>query len=522
MVLRSLRGAVHEFRRHLALKKVAGHSPPHCCIPSSHKFEIESSLDEALSNSSISGIKYRDNQNDDLVIGIAKEDVPILAVCLSEFCSKNALHLEVHHENIKRVAAGTRKIEKELNRRKWCKVLLNDLTRCKTIRFSLEVWQSRPGFYVAPRRNPFIQRYWIGMEMETAPFREAGLKDLASLTPYTSTLLNVAPIDFVFTWVNSDDPNWSQMKSKYIALNRNGTQDSIEGSPQLKPFLQNDSDAIERFRSRDELQYAVRSIFQYASFFRNMYIVSNCSPPNWLDLESDRVHWVWHEQILPQSSLPTFNSHAIETALHRIPGLSERFVYLNDDMMIARPTTPNDFFFPNGIEKIRFENYGNVAGITSPHQPDYLNGAINSSHLLEKKYARSSMSLLTHSARSMRKSTWNALEDEFGKELANTSGHRLRSIDDQNPCFLYAHFSVLNGTGVPDDEDTELVQVNHNFKKIFKSFLRRKKQGKYGELPLSICINDGGGSKDDPDWDRVTGQFLNQFFDVPSPVEKTR
>lgn len=41
---------------------------------------------------------------------------------------------------------------------------------------------------------------------------------------------------------------------------------------------------------------------------------------------------------------PTFNSLAIETSLHRIPGLKERFVYLNDDFFIRRPVYPSTFF----------------------------------------------------------------------------------------------------------------------------------------------------------------------------------
>ena len=46
----------------------------------------------------------------------------------------------------------------------------------------------------------------------------------------------------------------------------------------------------------------------------------------------------------PEEYLPTFNSHTIEMNLHRIKGLSEQFVYFNDDMFINKPMKPRDFF----------------------------------------------------------------------------------------------------------------------------------------------------------------------------------
>ena len=41
---------------------------------------------------------------------------------------------------------------------------------------------------------------------------------------------------------------------------------------------------------------------------------------------------------------PVFNSHAIESALHKITDLAEHFVYLNDDIFVRRKLTPCHFF----------------------------------------------------------------------------------------------------------------------------------------------------------------------------------
>lgn len=54
-----------------------------------------------------------------------------------------------------------------------------------------------------------------------------------------------------------------------------------------------------------------------------------------------------------QSHLPTFSSPAIETHIHRIPGLSQKFVYLNDDVMFGKDVWPDDFYSHSKGQKVR-------------------------------------------------------------------------------------------------------------------------------------------------------------------------
>jgi hypothetical protein len=51
---------------------------------------------------------------------------------------------------------------------------------------------------------------------------------------------------------------------------------------------------------------------------------------------------IWPLEAL--SGLPTYNSMAIETNMHRIEGLAEHFVYANDDMLFLEPLEPKDFY----------------------------------------------------------------------------------------------------------------------------------------------------------------------------------
>ncbi len=46
-----------------------------------------------------------------------------------------------------------------------------------------------------------------------------------------------------------------------------------------------------------------------------------------------------------------FSSPAIEAHLHRIPGLSKKFIYFNDDVFLGAPTKPEDFVSVSGVQK---------------------------------------------------------------------------------------------------------------------------------------------------------------------------
>lgn len=46
--------------------------------------------------------------------------------------------------------------------------------------------------------------------------------------------------------------------------------------------------------------------------------------------------------------LPTFSSAGIETLLHRIPKLSKRFLYLNDDVYVGCDIYPDDLYTHGG------------------------------------------------------------------------------------------------------------------------------------------------------------------------------
>ena len=109
-----------------------------------------------------------------------------------------------------------------------------------------------------------------------------------------------------------------------------------------------------RFISRDELRYSLRSVHLFAPWVRNIYLVTSGQVPAWLDLDHPGVRVVPHDEIMPADALPTFNSHAIETSLHHIPGLAEHWLYFNDDFFLGRPIRPEALFSPAGLSSVFF------------------------------------------------------------------------------------------------------------------------------------------------------------------------
>ncbi|CAL8318384.1 unnamed protein product [Lota lota] len=108
-----------------------------------------------------------------------------------------------------------------------------------------------------------------------------------------------------------------------------------------------------RFEDNEELRYSLRSVERHAPWVRHIFVVTNGQIPSWLNLDNSRITVVAHQDIFQNlSHLPTFSSPAIETHIHRIPGLSQKFIYLNDDVMFGKDVWPDDFYSHSKGQKV--------------------------------------------------------------------------------------------------------------------------------------------------------------------------
>lgn len=133
-------------------------------------------------------------------------------------------------------------------------------------------------------------------------------------------------IDFVVPWVDDTDPVWRAKKAKYTGI------EMTEGNSEV------------RYRDWDTLKYWFRGVEKYAPWVRYVYFVTDDQKPEWLDVNHPKLKWVKHTDFIPGEYLPTFSCQAIEWNLHRLPEISEQFVFFNDDVFMIRATRPEDFF----------------------------------------------------------------------------------------------------------------------------------------------------------------------------------
>ncbi|WP_241630464.1 Stealth CR1 domain-containing protein [Rosenbergiella nectarea] len=137
-------------------------------------------------------------------------------------------------------------------------------------------------------------------------------------------------IDFVVLWVDGDDQSWIDCYNNYRKM-------QYPLSPNIDKF---------RFRDMKTFNYLFRSFEKYTPWVNKIHVVTCGHYPEWLNALHPKINLVKHSDFIPHDYLPTFNSTSIEMFLDRIPELSEKFVYFNDDMIINKPL-PIDFFFQN-------------------------------------------------------------------------------------------------------------------------------------------------------------------------------
>ena len=132
-------------------------------------------------------------------------------------------------------------------------------------------------------------------------------------------------MDIVITYVDGLDPQWRRTYSEATG----------------KPVNE------KRYRDWGTLRYLMRGIEKHLPDVGKVFLVvsSESQVPGWVNRETVRV--VLHSDIIPERFLPVFNSTAIEMFLHRIEGLSEQFLYFNDDFFPMQDCSMEDFF-PDG------------------------------------------------------------------------------------------------------------------------------------------------------------------------------
>lgn len=102
-----------------------------------------------------------------------------------------------------------------------------------------------------------------------------------------------------------------------------------------------------------ELRYMLRSIAEFAPWVRRIFVmVPGGEQPNFVPPNSRYIEVVTHAQVMPRKYLPTYNEHAVQCYLDRVPHLSEHFIFMNEGMFFGAALSPWDFFTNTGLPRI--------------------------------------------------------------------------------------------------------------------------------------------------------------------------
>lgn len=321
-----------------------------------------------------------------------------------------------------------------------------------------------------------------------------------------------SPVDIVYLWVDGSDPVW-RAKRHAAALGL-GAEEAQSMAPH--------GNVEGRFRDNDELRYSLRALERFFPNHGHVYIVTDGQTPPWLK-GSGRLTVISHQDLLPAERLPTFDSGNIESYIHRIPGLSERFFYFNDDVFFGAPVRLDRWFWPGGFY-VAWSNDQAVDG--GPMRPG--DNSLENASRLSAEWLKGQPSLkpagyrhtprtFAHSPRPLLKSLLFRLEDEAPELFERVRSGVFRTWD--NPTLVsdfvlrwalahglaqvrdHTHLYLATGERDPSGSLAELLNAN-------------------GQLDF-FCINDTTDDAHGQDPRLTQAQaVLQQLFPHASPFEQ--
>ena len=327
-------------------------------------------------------------------------------------------------------------------------------------------------------------------------------------------------IDIVVPWVDGSDPEWLKERNEY------------------RPSAQSDGSSA-RYREWGLFQYWFRSIEKYAPWVRKIHLVTWGHLPPWLNTDHPKLHVVNHKDYMPKEYLPTFSSHVIELNMHRIPDLSENFIYFNDDVYLGREVKPEDFFV-NGLpcdaavmgmvriaDNFSFLPYINLNMLGLINMTFSKKGAIknNPSKWFNLKYGKDMLfnlyllpgSCVTgfknfHTCVPYNKKTLEEVWEKFPEECHNTCLNRFRSREDVNQ-YLFRYYRLMKGEFTPHKPNSSYLTLGADSTETVEKVLKSRKY-------KVVCVNDDPMSCDFETEQKKTVKIFEEVFPEISQFEK--
>jgi len=249
------------------------------------------------------------------------------------------------------------------------------------------------------------------------------------------------PIDAVITWVDGSTDDHRRKRHKYMA----------EASLALHENAINPH----RWVCSDEILYCLQSIQNHAPWTRKIWIVVDGETPDLSSLSDDiraKVEFAYHQDIFDGFTevLPTFNSLAIESMLWRIEGLSERFMYFNDDVFLTAPLNSTDVF--QGLTPVLRGKWVDRSDLL--RSPKMRDDPAKFNHFMQMNAAKiigfeaNRLFSAAHVVHPFRRSKMATLFEKYPEHFMNNITHRFRDLSQFLPQGLHNHACIAEGDTV--------------------------------------------------------------------------
>lgn len=221
--------------------------------------------------------------------------------------------------------------------------------------------------------------------------------------------------DIVYLWHDPGDPDWVRRRNETLRMHHDD------------PFYAG-LGPVEPVNALGELKYSLRSLERCFPEHGTIYVVVDGQVPDWLNPTHDDFELVQHSEIFDDPRLlPTFNSEAIESNLHRIAGLSEHFIYFNDDVFLGAPTEVREFFTEDGHPRYQLGRAVSFDGPVDVDTDPVDAAHANSNSALNRRYRSERRLTLAHRPLPLRKSQLAEAEQAFPGEFLSSRSGQFRS-----------------------------------------------------------------------------------------------
>ena len=312
------------------------------------------------------------------------------------------------------------------------------------------------------------------------------------------------PLDLVYTWVDDSFSGYLDQLNRYVTDKRdpnpNRTRDNL-----------------------DIIRYSLRSVARNLPGIRKIYLLT-CRPqvPVWLNTEHPKIEVVHHDQIMHPAILPTYNSFAIVSHLHLIPGLSQRFLYFEDDMLAMSPRLPKAMFAPDGRPLVHLDRrwVAPLSKLGRKTSSPWNLSLANADAALARRFGPGLRRHIIHGPQLMQVEVARAMCDDYPDLIAATRASRFRGADNVACEFLAQHLAIETGAAVQaGDRASARMQGYVSLENLAPwtwvqlwRVLRRQ--------PLSVTLNDSFGDTPNPRVEAMVRAQLDRWFPEACAYER--